>query len=104
MRERQLSFNHEQLVIDGYNNFHIKKVEVFTGNDDYQETDSIEVVSKGDRLEAKQLLTKTVKPSSERIRFEPGVRLHLELEGTEEILILSLCHHKGCVVGRVVEG
>ena len=103
MRERQVSFIHEQLVIDGLNNFHIKKVEVFTGNDDYQETDSIEVVAKGEKLEAKQLLTKTIRPSPDRIRFEPGVRLHLEIEGTEEILILSLCHHKGCVLGRVVE-
>lgn len=98
----QISFNKNMLVIGGRNSFHIKKVEVFTGDDNYLETDCIDIVTSGGKLEARHLLTNNLKRSEERIRFEPGIRLHLQIEGTDRIVILSICHHKGSIIGRII--
>lgn len=46
----QISFNKNMLVIGGRNSFHIKKVEVFTGDDNYLETDCIDIVTSGGSL------------------------------------------------------
>ena len=100
-----LSVQGKTLNINDFNNFHIQQIEVFTGNDDNQETDCIEVYAKGDRLVAKQLITNSITKSLERIRYEPGVRIHLQCEtsnpGITESIVLTICHHKGNVVARV---
>jgi len=89
----------DTLVIDDNEHFHISKVEVFTGDDDYNETDCIEVQSRGGdkpELLIKQLLTRKNKPSPNRLRGEPGVRLHIEGENGKHYIV-TLAHHKGTI-------
>jgi hypothetical protein len=84
----------DTLSIDNEKYLHIKKVEVFTGDDDYNETDCIEVQSEKENLLIKQLLTRKNKPSNHRLRGEPGIRVFVCGENGKHY-ILTVAHHKG---------
>jgi len=84
----------DTLLINNEKQLHVERVEVFTGDDDYNETDSVEVTAHSDQLLIKQLLTRRNKPSDFRLRGEPGVRLFLACESGKNF-ILTLAHHKG---------
>ena len=90
----------ECLKIKDEQNFHIFKVEVFTGDDSYHETDSYTLSNKQenpDELELVQQKPITPKKSDYRIRNEPGVRIHLVPENVNDRFVLEICHHKGSV-------
>jgi hypothetical protein len=84
----------DTLSIDNEKHLHIKKVEVFTGDDEYNETDCIEVQSEKENLLIKQLLTRKNKPSEHRLRGEPGIRVFVRGEN-DKGYILTIAHHKG---------
>lgn len=79
------------------NNFHIKELEVFTGDDDYQETACYKVTEKDNDLVMYKRTNPEVVKSLLRIRHEPGVRVYLESETDDAEYYLQICHHKGCV-------
>lgn len=86
----------EALEINEFSRFHIGKLEVFTGDDDQQESECYIVESKKESL----VLSKRIEPlrvgSGYRIRNEPGVRIFLKSEDGPSFII-QLCHHKGNV-------
>lgn len=84
----------DTLSIDNEKYLHIKKVEVFTGDDDYNETDCVEVESHKENLLIKQLLTRKNKPSTYRLRGEPGIRVFVEGENGKNYIV-TVAHHKG---------
>lgn len=86
----------DTLLINNEKHLHVKHIEVFTGDDDYNETDCVEVQAHNDLLLIKQLLTRRNKPSSHRLRGEPGVRMFLESENGKQFVI-TLAHHKGSI-------
>lgn len=86
----------DTLSLDDEKYLHIKKVEVFTGDDDYNETDCIEVQSQKENLLIKQLLTRKNKPSSHRLRGEPGIRVFVQAENGKHYIV-TLAHHKGSI-------
>lgn len=105
MKDVNASISSGYLEVGDYDYFHISHVEVFTGDDDYNETDCIEVCASEKKLIAKQTLTPVLRPSKDRIRFEPGVRIYLSTEVPGEAgYILTICHHKGRVNVRCEEG
>jgi hypothetical protein len=84
----------DTLSLDNEKYLHIKKVEVFTGDDEYNETDCIEVEAHKGNLLIKQMLTRKNKPSCHRLRGEPGIRVHVAGENGKQY-ILAVAHHKG---------
>jgi hypothetical protein len=95
LKDAHLSVD-DTIRINNENYLHIQKVEVFTGDDDYNETDCVEVSSHKEQLLIKQLLTRKSKPSSHRLRGEPSVRLFLDSEDGKKY-ILTVAHHKGSI-------
>ena len=89
----------ENLEINGHgSNYHIEKVEVFTGNDRGEETDSIEIrpmLSVPNKLEILHKFIGRPRDIGYRVRGEPSVRLFLRSEETHKLLTLTICHHKG---------
>ena len=74
---------------------HIYKVEVFTGDDDYQETDCI-VATHGanDQLHLARRLEPKIIHSDLRLRGEPGVRVFINSEEGPSVYV-RIGHHKG---------
>jgi hypothetical protein len=96
MKQTKLSVNHGALTINNCDHLHISQIDVFTGDDNYIETDSIEVTTTKEKLCVKQLLTTHPVKSEMRIRNEPGCRIHIDSEeGTRFLLTVS--HHKGSI-------
>ena len=75
---------------------HIKSIDIFTGDDEYKETECVSVTSKGSSL----LMSRRIEPketeSQFRLRNEPGVRLFIEGEYGGQYVI-SVNHHKGAI-------
>lgn len=96
-----------QLIIGGQEYFHITDLEVFTGNDHYQETDTYGV--KPDRLNRGKLtVSQRVRNGAvnhrRRIRYEPGVRIFLESEQNPfEAFCLEIVHHKGQIMCELLD-
>jgi hypothetical protein len=86
----------DTLSINNEKHLHVERVEVFTGDDEYNETDSVEITSHNELLLIKQLLTRRNKPSSHRLRGEPGIRMFLSSESGDGF-VLTLAHHKGSI-------
>jgi hypothetical protein len=86
----------DTLSINNEEHLHVERVEIFTGDDEYNETDSVEITSHNDLLLIKQVLTRRNKPSSYRLRGEPGIRMFLNGESGEQF-VLTLAHHKGSI-------
>lgn len=82
------------ITINDHKHLHVRAVDVFTGDDDYNETDLVEITTVSNKLVVKKTLSDVVKKSELRIRGEPGVRMYLESED-QESFILSIGHHKG---------
>jgi hypothetical protein len=76
-------------------NFHIKSVEVFTGDDSYNQTFSI-TTQVGINGALVQSMDSRKLDSKYRLRDEPAARILLESEDGPRI-VLSVCHHKGQV-------
>lgn len=93
MRDAHLRID-DTIFINESNYLHINRVEIFTGDDDYNETDIIEVHTSNNKLVAKKLLTETIRSTKYRVRGEPGIRLFIDSENGEGFL-LTICHHKG---------
>jgi hypothetical protein len=86
-------------TIDGKSHFHVKKIEAFTGGDDYEETDCVEITTESrNRLKLARVVEHS-KKSSYRSRYEPAVRLFLaceEIDSAETVsYVLTISHHKG---------
>ncbi len=75
-------------------NMHIQKVHVFTGGDDYEESDTVSVTPAGDGKLAVARINRSGFPTMTRIRGEPAVRLYLDMENGEAAVI-TISHHKG---------
>jgi hypothetical protein len=78
---------------DNYN--HIKSVEIFSGNDDYELTEKVLITT--DYNEVKIKSKTPLKESFEaRIRGEPFVRIHLQEESIgDRLWYADIYHHKG---------
>lgn len=97
--------NEEPLQINEDIHLHIESVEVFTGDDDYKETDRLIIDVKkdenGPQLEVARKVYMRPQSSGKRLRFEPGVRINISSEhGEEYALIFS--HHKGSILVDVL--
>ena len=89
--------NIKPLKIGNNEHFHIHKVEVFTGDDDYVETECASIEVKNQKLK----ISKMVDHNQEcvfRPRHEPGVRLFLKCEDDGLSYVVTICHHKGLVM------
>lgn len=86
----------DTLFINNEKHLHIGVVEVFTGDDEYFETDCVEIESENDTLHVKQILTRRNRPSCYRLRGEPGIRAHI-MDESGRRYILTIAHHKGSV-------
>lgn len=82
------------LEIEGVDNIHINSVEIFTGGDDYKQTDSVIIKVLGDKLNIQNNHKKNTETPT-RIRMEPGLKIHLSDETDGPGYILTLSHHKG---------
>jgi len=90
--------NTKPLKIGNNEHFHINRVEVFTGEDDYVETECISVeVTNHNKLRVSKVIDHN-EACSFRPRFEPGVRLFLKCEDDGADYIVTICHHKGSVL------
>lgn len=89
----------EFLDIEDFN-FHVTKMEIYTGDDDYNETDCLVVTEKLGSLEAQQRVFPKTRKSKNRIRHELGVRIFLMSENGH-LYCLDICHHKGTLVFQV---
>lgn len=89
--------NHIEIEGAGIN-FHCTAVDVYTGNDDAEQTDCIEVLpcskNKGS-LEVSRKLNRGKIGLPTRIRGEVGVRLFLESEHSGDVFCVDIAHHKG---------
>ena len=97
MTDTQLCVNGDTLSLNNDQYLHINKVEVFTGDDDYNETDLIEVETINEKLIAKKTLTESVRPSKYRLRGEPGIRLLVASESGPRYRV-TIAHHKGNII------
>jgi hypothetical protein len=90
-----------RLVFEGNDNFHIEEVKVFTGDDQYTETDAY--VLRNNKRRPEQLDVMNMIPRSDartefRLRHEPAVCLTLSVENDpDKKVYLTVAHHKGCV-------
>lgn len=75
--------------------FHIKEIEVFTGDDEWNETDSISIVTDKDKLRLSKKVYMNPVRTKCRVRNEPAVRLHIESELDHHIHKIEISHHKG---------
>lgn len=89
--------NGDAIEIQNQNNFHIIGIEVFTGDDDANETDLVEITTANNKLVVKKTLSEVLRKSKTRLRGEPGVRIYLEGEGSKN-WVLSIGHHKGSIL------
>lgn len=82
---------------DVYQNFHITKVEVFTGDDNYQETEGFSIVpGENGKLKGTKFQHLEPKPkNTHRLRDEPAVRIFLESENLGSTRVIEIAHHKG---------
>lgn len=87
--------SHGQLCVNGEPNFHINEIEVFTGDDDYNETDCVQLKSISEKLQVTLASPLTNKKSPYRLRNEPGVRIKFTSEDDQKLRTLLICHHKG---------
>lgn len=97
-----------ELSIDGGDYLHIKKVDVFIGPDNREETDiwtlQLQEYSPSLPHSSKTILSAvntrpiTYKHAKGRLRGEPGVRLYLQTEDLHPTnYVLHIYHHKGKV-------
>lgn len=84
-----------------FSNFHVEKVEVFTGDDNFHETDCVEIHAKDKKLLVKKHL-EYFEESNFRLRSEPGVRIYLNSEDGVSFYI-EFAHHKGQTNLRIFE-
>lgn len=80
---------------------HITRVEVFTGDDEYLETDCIEVTASQEKLRIKKYLEHLV-PVTMRIRSELGMRVYFSSENGNNYYF-QMGHHKGSVAFELFE-
>lgn len=80
---------------------HIKKVEVFTGPDNGEETELISITTIDNYFDPKlkALVKKNHhKKANGRLRGEPCVRLYIDNEENHSTYVLEIFHHKGTVI------
>lgn len=106
MHELKVEIDNGRFTIGGVENFHVEAVDVFTGDDDYMETDRYSLTP--DELNKTKLVVghvmregKVKSPGGFRVRHEPGVIMNLVSEdGNEYSLIIS--HHKGGLMIKAI--
>lgn len=77
------------------NNTHINSIEVYTGGDDYTETEMVTVSVVNHKLKLQKEIDHFSK-SENRARFEPCARIYVDTEcGNRHCL--HIYHHKGSV-------
>lgn len=99
MKDAHLRVDDDALSINNNDHLHLEKVELFTGDDDYNETDLLEahVHRPTTKLVIKKTLSDVLKPSPYRLRGEPGIRAHIKSEDGRTY-VLTLAHHKGNIL------
>ena len=90
-----VSISDNTLQIGDSDYFHVEKIEVFTGDDSYNETDCAEITSISNKLKIARLVDHSAR-SNFRLRHETGVRIFLEAEDGGRFC-LTVCHHKGMI-------
>lgn len=83
--------------IDGETNFHIESVEMFTGNDEGEETDNYSAISKNCELKIARRIVPAAVKIPFRVRGEPGVRVNFVQECGTRQFTMTICHHKGSI-------
>jgi len=83
-------------------NMHIQKVHVFTGGDDYEESDTVSVTPAEMGKLTVMRLNRAGLPTLTRTRGEPAVRLYLDMENGEAAVV-TISHHKGNIIFHAEE-
>jgi len=102
MNRVDLENEYSHIVLGPREHLHIEKVEVYTGDDEYMETDSFAIESDKDN-KGKLIIRNSFQGKTEasaRIRFEPGVRLFLSAEDGGHF-VLDIRHHNGSIITSV---
>ena len=81
---------------------HIQKIRVFTGGDDYEESSTVEIKGDGKGGLISAFLDRSGLPTVTRTRFEPGVKIYLDMENGEAAVV-TISHHKGQVMVHAQE-
>jgi len=99
---KQLSILNGSIQIGEQQNFHVSHLEVFTGDDDYNETSCYRVdADPNSTLTISNRVEPKIQKVPYRLRNEPGVRIFLKSEWGDDF-VLQVCHHKGSILVDLV--
>ncbi len=99
----QFKYNsNAELSVFGLSNFHVDRVEVFSGPDEclmtnYYSFEPGKSCYADDQMEVTHCRPVMPKRIPFRVRGEPGVILYLKSEGSDDTVKVMFCHHKGHV-------
>lgn len=98
----ELDEKSKDIKIGNSENFHVQEVQVFTGNDDYRETEMYSHKMEGEKLKCLKALDHD-QLSPYRTRYEPAVKMILKSEEDHELYQVTISHHKGRIQAHALK-